>query len=79
MVLQDLMKEKEFRELVKRDKYQVFLFVSRIPHPLSFVLHSWLVCNKKGKISRWDAGIIRGNPRRKWGYVYMDNFLHASE
>lgn len=66
------MEEKEFLKLVNNAKYQVFLFASRVPHPLGFALHVWIVVGKKGKIKRWDCGVIRGKRKQGWGYVHID-------
>ncbi len=50
------MKEKDFQKLIKKNKFQVFLFSSPVPIPLCFAVHTWFVVNLKGKIHRWDFG-----------------------
>jgi len=50
------MDEKEFKKLVDKKKYQVFVFTSPVPIPFCFAVHTWFVLCKKGKIDRWEAG-----------------------
>ena len=68
------MEESEFKKLVKKDRYQVFLFSSPIPRPYSFAIHTWLVTNKKGKITRWDSGKFMAKAEKSWGYVHKNIF-----
>ena len=49
------MDEKEFKKLIKKDKYQVFLFSCPANIPFNFARHHWFVVNSKGKINRWDV------------------------
>ena len=49
------MNEKEFKNLVKKDRYQIFVFSSRLPFPLSFVTHCWIVSVKRGIIKRYEV------------------------
>ena len=44
-----------FEGLIKKDKYQVFVFANPAPIPISFARHPWFVLNKKGIISRWEV------------------------
>lgn len=48
------MNAKEFEKLVKKDKYQVFVFASPTSFPLQFGSHPWFVINKKGLIERYE-------------------------
>ncbi len=41
--------------LVNKDKYQVFVFSSPSPIPLSFARHTWLVVNKIGVLDRYEV------------------------
>ena len=71
------MTETEFNNLIKKDKYQVFLFNSLCSIPTNFARHHWFVVNKKGVISRWDVlfRLLRGTEfATRWGHVYS-NFL----
>lgn len=66
----------DFEKLVKKDKYQVFLFTSPATVPFCFVRHPWFVTNRKGVIARWD---IFWEPERhatSWGYLHKD-FQHS--
>jgi len=44
----------EFESLIKKDKYQVFVFCCPALFPFNFFRHPWFVLNKKGEISRWE-------------------------
>ena len=68
------MKEKDFNKLIKKNKYQVFLFSSPIPFPLNFAQHTWFVINLKGKIHRWEFGKFRGSPHKNNIGVLKDFF-----
>jgi hypothetical protein len=48
------MKTKDFEKLVKKDKYQLFLFVSAAHFPYFFAVHPWFVLNEKGQLTRWE-------------------------
>ncbi len=72
------MEENEFMKLVNNDKYQVFLFVSQVPFPLSFALHSWFVVNLKGEINRWEFGRFKGSPHPN-GIGVLKNFLKPAK
>jgi Protein of unknown function (DUF3750). len=49
------MKKNNFYDLIKLDRYQVFLFTCPVSIPLSFASHPWFVCIKNGEISRWEV------------------------
>ena len=66
------MDQKEFRKLIKKDLYQVFLFESPIPRPFSFIVHSWIVTNNKGKINRWEVWEFKKQCKTSWGYVHLN-------
>jgi hypothetical protein len=44
-----------FKNLIKPEGYQVFLFVCPVSMPLNFASHPWFVCVKNGIISRWEV------------------------
>ncbi|HEY4494234.1 MAG TPA: DUF3750 domain-containing protein [Candidatus Paceibacterota bacterium] len=44
--------ESDFKNLLDKDKYQVFLCHSKCAFPAMFASHPWFVLNKKGKIVR---------------------------
>src|SRR5436190_1483534 len=68
------MLEKEFRELIKNNKYQVFLYSSPLPIPVNFAIHTWLVTIKKGKVTRWEGWQSRYVMKKDTGYVYKNLF-----
>jgi len=72
------MDEKEFKKLIKKDKYQVFLFTSPLPFPFSFSLHSWIVTSNKGKVKRWEIIHLRNLGGQRTGYFYI-NLLKPSQ
>ena len=55
------MDEREFLELIDKNKYQVFIFSSPVPIPLNFAVHTWFVINLRGEIHRWEFGYFRGS------------------
>lgn len=66
------MNEKEFKKLLKKDKYQVFVFSSRLTLPLSFATHTWIVVSDKEKTSRLEISFFRDSKGRKEGYFYFN-------
>ena len=74
----------KFLNLVKKDKYQVFLFVSRANLPFFFATHPWLVVNNKGTISRFGVAWEKSmqpivafgelGPKGHWGHLYKNYF-----
>jgi len=44
-----------YLKLIKKDKYQVFIFTCPANIPFNFVIHTWIVCNKKGKLTRYEV------------------------
>lgn len=45
---------KNFENLINKDKYQVFIMYCPAYFPFNFFRHPWIVINKKGDISRWE-------------------------
>lgn len=69
----------KFEELVKHDKYQVFLFTCPAGVPVSFARHPWLVINKKGSVERFGVGRQIGEQRWEVFRVpesYKENWGH---
>lgn len=66
------MKKEEFEALVKKDKFQIFLFCCPASFPLCFAVHPWFVVNKKGQLSRWEVVSGGWSHKAKWGYLYKD-------
>lgn len=48
------MENKNFENLIDKEKYQVFIFYCPAYLPFNFFRHPWIVLNKKGEISRWE-------------------------
>ena len=61
-----------FGELIKKDKYQVFLFTCPARLPTPFAVHPWFVVNKKGVVSRWEIGRDLKDDPSYFGYVRFD-------
>ncbi len=69
------MNKKEFKKLIKKDKYQVLLFTSRFPLPYKiphFAVHSWIVTANKGKIIRWEVYQVPDYVKNSKGYIYWN-------
>jgi len=64
------MDEKEFKKLIKKDRYQVFLFSCPAPIPTNFAPHYWFVINKKGKISRWEVLMPSSQVKTSWDHLH---------
>lgn len=68
------MNEQKFNKLIKKDRYQVFLFSSPIPRPLSFIVHTWIVTVNKGNINRWEVWEFPNCCKTSWGHVHLNLF-----
>ncbi len=62
------MTESEFKKLLKKDSFQVFLVTCPAQIPAVFAIHPWFIVNKKGSVSRWEV-IYRRNKETAWGYI----------
>jgi len=69
------MNNSDFKKLLNRNKYQIFLLSCPCSIPLSFASHNWFVINKKGEISRWEVAHKKWNNETRWGYLYKN--LHT--
>jgi hypothetical protein len=65
---------KKITDLLNKEKYQVFLCISRGSLPLSFATHPWFVINKKGILSRWEVGHLKGRGEKSWNYLSLNFF-----
>ena len=63
------MKESEFKKLIKKDLYQVFLFSCPAHFPLVFARHHWFVTNNKGKLNRWEVMMYNNLSKQCKGHV----------
>jgi hypothetical protein len=65
------MKTQEYKDLIKNDKYQVFIFACRAHFPFGLAYHPWFVVNKKGVFSRWEIAHYKNN--MDWGYLFHNS------
>jgi len=54
-------KNNNFENLIKKDKYQVFLFCCPAYFPFNFFCHPWFVLNKKGTLNRFEVAHFENN------------------
>ncbi len=66
------MNEKDFKRLIKKNLYQVFLFTSPLPRPISFIDHPWIVTSNKGKINRWEVKQYPGLAKKTYGHISIN-------
>ena len=65
----------DLKDMVKTDRYQVFLLSCPAAIPVSFASHPWFVVNSKGALSRWDVLLLpRMNWKMRWGHLHKDFF-----
>lgn len=69
--------ENNFDKLINKDTYQVFVMYSRAHMPFSFAIHPWIICNEKGKISRWEV-LYKPNENKQLGYLHENYYLPFS-
>lgn len=62
----------QFEQLVRKDRYQVFLFTSPSTFPLFFARHPWLVVNRRGEISRWEIFWGAAQKQPHWHHLHRD-------
>ena len=68
------MNNKKFYNLIKKDKYQVFIFICPGMIPFNFFSHPWFVINKKGILSRWELLFRKNRNKTSWNHLHK-NFL----
>lgn len=69
------MNESNFKELIKPDRYQVFLFTCPASLPFGFARHPWFIVNNKGVISRWEVLWKPHKWETSWGHLHKDFYL----
>ena len=62
----------EFKSVVDKDKYEVYIFRGKLAFPLNIAVHTWIVINNKGKIDRWDLLSPHRRPEKKYGYIHKN-------
>lgn len=60
-----------FENLIKKDKYQVFVFCCPTYFPFNFARHPWFVVNKNGEVSRWEIKHTRN--KKDKNYLFINN------
>ncbi len=65
--------EQNFESMIKKDKYQVFVFACPASIPISFAKHPWFVLNKKGMISRWEVMHYKNKINKNFKYLHVNN------
>lgn len=60
------------KNLVAKDKIQVFLFTCPGNIPFVFATHPWFVVNRRGSITRWEILFRQRTDRTSWGHLYKD-------
>lgn len=70
------MDEKEFKKLIKKDRYQVFLFRTPLSQPLTWSKHCYFVVNDKGKIKRYEVIYWINKKTKRYLYVnYLPSWI----
>lgn len=64
------MEEEKFKKLIRKYKYQVFLFDCPAIFPFSFARHCWFVTSEKGKINRWE--VLTERDKKTSFYTYKN-------
>jgi len=62
----------EFTSLIKKDKFQFFVFSSPCSLPLSFALHSWIVTNDHGEVHRYEVWSYKSRFNNESGHISID-------
>ena len=63
------MSEEVNENLIKKDKYQVFILTCFAYFPFNFAKHSWFVLNKKGLVSRYEVKHFKNKENNKFLYI----------
>ncbi len=58
-----------------KDAHQVLLYRCPAYFPFSFAVHTWLVVNKKGQISRWEVHFRKTGHKTSWGHLHLNLLL----
>ena len=68
------MNESDFKKLLKKDKYQVFLCKTPANTLLRFIIHTYFITNDKGKIKRWEILYLKSLCKTSWSHLHL-NYL----
>lgn len=64
--------ENNLQNLIKNDKYQVFVLSCPAYFPFYFLRHPWFVLNKKGIISRWETRHYKNKLNKNLRYLHFN-------
>ncbi|MDQ3076130.1 MAG: hypothetical protein M3Q34_03300 [bacterium] len=67
------MQKSNFENLIKKEEYQVFLFVSPAHVPLSAWTHPWFVINKNGVLARYEVRHKHNRIQPSLGHIYIND------
>lgn len=67
------MNNDNYNKLIAPEKYEVFILYCPAAAPFIFAIHSWFVCNEKGRLSRWEV-LFRPNKDKGLGYLHLNRF-----
>ena len=59
-------------DLIKNERYQVFLFTCPATVPFMFARHPWFVVDRKGVISRFEVFWKPSRSKTSWGHLHKD-------
>jgi len=62
--------ESDFEKILNEGKYEVFFFDCKLPFPLGFISHMWIVINSKGNIKRYEGHSLK-NKIEELGHIYV--------
>jgi hypothetical protein len=63
---------KDYSKLIKKNKYQIFIFTCPANAPFHFARHPWIVTNEKGKITRYEGRHIKN--KKNNSHIYQNLF-----
>ncbi len=65
------MDNKNYDDLIDKNKYQVFIMFCPAYIPFNFFRHPWVVLNKKGEVSRYEIRHLKNKENQT--YLYINN------
>jgi len=64
---------KDYSKLIKKNKYQIFIFTCPANIPVNFAIHPWIVTNEKGKLTRFDVCHFKNKDEN---YLHIDHYSY---
>lgn len=68
------MNDLQFKRLLKKDSYQIFLLGCPASIPLNFWSHPWFIINQKGIVSRWEVFWQPNRCETSWGHLHKNKW-----